>query len=261
MKFRRPSSLPAERQRRTMESIHSRGSAKIKLLSGLLNVSETTVYRNLEALTVRGLINRTHGGAVLPETSPASEKLCAEKRTQSQEETCRIGVTAAARVTDGETIILHSGSTAIEVARHPTHRKNLTVITYDLFIAGSVDYDDTTPVLVSGGTLRPGFNVLVGFEAENFFHEIRVNAAFPGADATHPEQGVFNATSSEHAVKQRIVEATQEMIVVADHSTFGKVALVNVRPLGAVHRIVTDADLDETALSELKRHGAAMELA
>jgi len=261
MKLRRPSSLPAERQRKILESIHSRGSAKIQLLSRLLNVSEATVRRDLKVLTARGLIDRTHGGAVLPETSTAFEKLYAEKRTQLQEEKRRIGAAAAARVRDGETIILDSGSTTIEVARHLTHHKHLTIITYDLFIAGSVDYDDTTSVLVSGGTLRPGFNVLVGSEAENFFRKIRVNKAFLGADAIHPEQGVFNATFSEHAVKQRIVEATQEVILVADHSKFGKVALVNVCPLDAVHRIVTDTGLDETVLSELKRHGTAVELA
>ncbi|MGE5553323.1 MAG: DeoR/GlpR family DNA-binding transcription regulator [Betaproteobacteria bacterium] len=251
----RLSMLPAERHSLILEHLQSARSVKIEELASLLKVSEATVRRDLTSLATKGLVSRTHGGAILPTASTAFERLYPEKRMLNQEEKRRIGAEAAALVADGETIILDSGSTTFEIARNLARHKNLTLITNDLFIAGSIAYDPSTTVIVTGGVRREGFNVLVGPVAEEFLRNVNVNRSFLAADAIDFEHGVTNATFIEVAIKQLIIAAAREVVLVADHTKFGSVALVKVCSLDRVHRVITDSGLAEPVMQGLQRLG------
>lgn len=112
-----PSILPAGRQRRIMDALRSEGAVTVESLVPLLGVSESTVLRDLELLSERGLLSRTHGGAVLPSLSTAFENAYADKTKAFVEEKARIGSRAASLVADGDTLILDAGSTTLEIAR------------------------------------------------------------------------------------------------------------------------------------------------
>jgi DeoR/GlpR family transcriptional regulator of sugar metabolism len=256
-----PSILPAERQRRILEAIRSGGGVTVEGLVSHLGVSEATVRRDLEALSAKGLVSRTHGGAVSPGTSTAFEDSYAEKQFKNLEEKCRIGAVAAALAADGEAIALDAGSTTLEVARRLINLRHLTVMTYDLLIAGTVDYNPTSSVLLAGGRVRRGFGLTLGSETERFFRRVRVNKAFLGADAIDPDRGIFNANFEEAAVKQLLIESACEVIVVADRSKFGKTALVEICGMERITRIVTDRGADPAALDALRRNGVAVTLA
>jgi DeoR/GlpR family transcriptional regulator of sugar metabolism len=245
--------LPAERHSRILEHLQAARSAKIEELATLLSVSDATIRRDLAALAAEGLLSRTHGGALLPTAGTAFELLYQEKRQLNQEEKRRIGKAAAALVADGETLILDSGSTTFEIARHLTRRKNLTLITNDLFIAGSITYDPSTTVVVTGGVRREGFNVLVGPVAEEFMRNVNVDRSFLAADAVDLEHGVTNATFVEVAIKQQIIAAAREVVLVVDHTKFGNVALVKVCALDRVQRVITDSGLAAAMLKRLQR--------
>lgn len=250
-----PSILPAERQRRILDALRSGGGVTVDGLVQLLGVSESTARRDLEQLSERGLLSRTHGGAVLPAFSTAFESSYAEKKMQFPEEKERIGAAAARMVADGETLILDSGSTNFEVAKHLASLKRLKIITYDLMIAGGVDYDPSTSIILAGGVLRRGFNLVVGSDTENFFENIRVNKAFLGADSIDVDGGIFNATLEEAAVKKIIVSVAREVIVVTDHSKFGRTALAKVCGLDRVHGIITGKELDPEYRQALEAAG------
>ncbi len=245
--------LPAERRKRILEHIQQNGSGRIEELAAVLGVSEATVRRDLSILETDGFVDRTHGGAVLPETSTAFERLYPEKRAILSEEKQAIGIKAASMISDGETLILDSGSTTFEIARNLTFHKNLTIITYDLFIASSIIYDPSTTVIVTGGVRRDGFNILVGPIAEELLRQVRVNKAFIGADAVDFTQGITNATFTEVSIKRLIIEAANEVILVADHSKFGKLALAKVCSLDQVDHIVTDQKVDDSILQGILR--------
>ncbi|NLY56170.1 MAG: DeoR/GlpR transcriptional regulator [Firmicutes bacterium] len=235
--------LPAERKSLIVETIAQQGSVTVDQLVTLTGVSGCTIRRDLDNLAAQGLVDRTHGGAVLPRTGTSYERLYPEKRSLHLKEKQRIGKAAAALVTDGETIILDSGSTTLEVARFLTNRKNLTIITNDLFIATEVQYDPTTLILVTGGILRPGFNVLQGSAAEAMIRSVNVDKAFIGGDAVDVIVGVTNATFAEASLKQLMLAAAREAYLVVDHTKFGKRALAQVAPLDRFTAILTDAGL------------------
>ncbi|MDI6871110.1 MAG: DeoR/GlpR family DNA-binding transcription regulator [Bacillota bacterium] len=247
--------IPAERHRRIVEYIEARRSAKIEELAQALGASPATIRRDLDRLAARGVISRTHGGAVLATASTAFEQLYPEKKRIHAAEKRRIGVEAASLVADGETLILDSGSTTLEIARNLTRRKNLTIITNDLFIACGVAFDPSTVLMVTGGVRREGFNVLIGPVAEDFLRQVSVNKTFLSADAVDLQHGVTNATFAEAALKRLIIEAAQEVVLVADHSKFGKAALAKVCPAERLHRVITSTGIPESLLKGFEKLG------
>ncbi len=244
--------LPAERRKRMVEYIQQKRSGRIEELAAILEVSEATVRRDLDILAEEGLVSRTHGGAVLPESSTAFERLYPDKRLLYAEKKKLIGAEAALLVSDGETLILDSGSTTFEIAQNLTGHKNLTIITYDLYIAG-IGYDPSTTVIVTGGMRREGFNILYGPIAEDVLRQIRVDKAFLGADAVDFVHGIANATYLEVPIKRLIIAAARRVILAADASKFGKEALVKVCDVERIHHLITDAAIPEAVIEQLDR--------
>lgn len=252
--------LPAERRRKILEYIQLNRSAKNEELAAALGVSLATVRRDLEILAGRGLVSRTHGGAVPPATDPvtaapgpAFELLYSEKRLVCLEEKRRIGAAAAGLVADGETLILDSGSTTLEIARNLTLHKDLTIITNDLLIATSIEYDPSTTLVVSGGTRRAGVSFLLGPVEEEFLRKVKVSKTFLSADAVDLNHGITNATFPSASSKQLMIKAAREVILVVDHSKFGQVALAWVGGLDEVQRVVTDTGVEAEVLKDLER--------
>ncbi|WP_324716564.1 DeoR/GlpR family DNA-binding transcription regulator [Carboxydochorda subterranea] len=247
--------VPAERRRRIVEFLRANRSAKNEELAAALGVSVATVRRDLDFLATQGLVSRTHGGAVLPESSTAYERLYSEKRVLFQDEKRRIGQAAAAMVADGETIILDTGSTTFQVAHHLAGHKNLTIITNDLLIAAILEFDPTTQLVVTGGIRRSGFSVLIGPITEDLLRGVKVNKSFLSADAVDLTHGISNATFAEAATKRLIIEAARQVVLVVDHSKFGGMALAKVAGLERIHHIITDSGVSPDVLQGLERLG------
>jgi DeoR/GlpR family transcriptional regulator of sugar metabolism len=245
--------IPIERQRKILDELRSCGIVAVDKLVEMLGVSESTIRRDLEDMSRKGLVSRSHGGAVSPSFSTAYEKTYAEKKMMFSEEKERIGSAAAKLVSDGETVILDSGSTTFEVARHLASRRGLKIITNDLSITGEIDYDPSNSIILTGGLYSRYLNLLTGSETENFYRNIRVNKAFLAADAIDMENGVFNATMEDASVKKIILEAACEVILVSDHSKFGRTSLSKVCNIDQVHMIITDRGLDQPYQQELRK--------
>ncbi len=245
--------LPAERRNRILEFIEKYKSAQIKELAATIEISEATIRRDLEILSSEGLIKRTHGGAIIPSQSTSFEPLYSEKFSDSVEEKRLIGEKAASLVKDGDTLILDSGSTTYQIAKHLIHHRNLTIITHDLIIASNVEFHPSTIVMVTGGIKREGFNVLIGSHVETLLRTVKVDKSFLSADAIDINHGITNATFAEVAIKELIISAAKKVFLVADHSKFGNIALVKVCPIEEVDYIITDSGIEESSLEALKR--------
>lgn len=253
--------LPAERLSTILESINNNGSANVEELVELVHVSESTVRRDLNKLTKRGLITRTHGGAVTKTISTAYERRARDKCQIQQEEKDKIGQYALKYISDGESIILDSGSTNLALARNLKQKKGLTVITYDLRIALESQISQDSQLVVTGGIRRDMFDVLIGSEAERFIRGLSVDKAFLGADAIDMVKGLTNAGFAEISIKQEIIKAAKEVILLVDHTKFGKTALIKVASLEEVDHIITDSGIDPDCLRKIKKQGIWVETA
>jgi DeoR/GlpR family transcriptional regulator of sugar metabolism len=234
--------LAETRRRKLLDLINRQGFASLEDLVKASGVSESTVRRDLETLDSSGAVKRTHGGAVCSaevRAMPAFE----ERTTAAAAEKQAIGKAAANLVSDGDTVLLDGGTTTLEVARALAGRP-VQVVTNSLPIAQLVASSKDTDLILIGGYVYPRTGVALGPLAVATMHGLRVHKVMMGAGGIVPE-GIFNSNSLLVETQRQMMRCAQEVIVVADHTKFGRLSLSRLCGLDEVHRIVVDSELTE----------------
>lgn len=202
-----------------------------------VGVSEATIRRDLQGMAERGLLARTHGGAMRLERNIAREPAFAAKSVRMPAEKLAIADYAASQVRDGSTVIFDAGTTILEVARRLAGRP-ITAITLDLPAAQALAVGETE-VLLLGGRVRSNSFSITGPWTEEHLRNLRADLFLMGAHAID-ERGVSNAVIEEAVVKRLAVEASHATMLLADHTKFGWRAMTQVCGLDRVTRIVSD---------------------
>lgn len=244
-----------ERRREIVRRMYLSGYVAARELALSLAVDTSTIRRDLDVLARAGLLERTHGGARVPQG--AADVPYAIKERERQAAKTAIGRVAAQVVRDGDTLMLDSGSTVYAVAAALRDRRDLTVIVNDLRTAHLVADIPSVRLIVPGGEQLSSNYALVADHAVSVVQELRVEWAFIGADAIDLETGITNTNTLEVPLKQAMIASARTTVVVADSSKFGRRALVRVADVGEVHRIVTD---DELPLETAARYGERLQL-
>lgn len=245
------------RQLKILDYINTAGSAQIRELTAVHDVSEATIRRDFDELARFGLVDRTHGGAVRC-ISTTFEREHSEKLKLMRSEKMRIASYAASLVKNGESIFLDSGTTTYFIARELNYHKDLTIITNNLDIAQSVRFDPTVSLIVTGGMRREQYSVLIGSIAEQVIRTFCVDKAFMGCDAIDAAEGVYNTNFQEVGVKQCVARCGKKTILVTDSSKFRVKALAKVCDVRDLDMIVTDDGLDEKTAQEVQKSGVSV---
>jgi DeoR/GlpR family transcriptional regulator of sugar metabolism len=174
------------------------------------------------------------------------------------EEKRRIGRAAAEQIHDGETIFLGSGTTTLEVARRLADKKNLTVITNALTIATQLANNPAINVVITGGVLRHSELSMIGHIVEHTLKELHADKAIISMRAISLSEGLTNDNVLETMTDRLIIQFAQEVILVADHTKFGKVATGVVAPITAVHTVVTDEQTPMSVIQHLRDTGISV---
>jgi len=236
--------LPAQRKARIVQQLQERGFVEIAEISELLAVDRSTIRRDLEKLVETGLARRTRGGALPGPASGLADIPYEVKRIERTAEKEAIGRAAASRVNAGEAVLLDSGSTTYQIALALRRRRDISVVTNDLMVAMCLAESPGVRLVVTGGILLESVFTLVGPRAVQELRELHVDRAFLGADAIHHKSGITNVTFVEVEVKQAMIAAAREVVVVADSSKFEHRALAKVCGLEEIALILTDDQLD-----------------
>jgi DeoR family transcriptional regulator of aga operon len=245
-----------ERLLRIVDLVNRRGKCTVAELTEALGVSPVTVRRDLERLEEKKLVMRTHGGAIAWKDNlweGAHERSFNEKKETFAEEKEKIAEAAAALVEEGESVMLTPGTTNTLLAAKLARRKGLTIVTNASNLAAILGQTDNEVILL-GGTLRPKSFALVGPLAENALLNLRVDKLFLGVDGLDVVHGLTTPNLTEASVNRRMMAAAKQVIVVADHSKFRRVAFSHIAALEEVHAIVTDsppAPNDEQRIRDL----------
>ena len=246
--------LKEERHRLILEVIEADGRVTVADLSRRLDVSEVTVRRDLQTLAAQGLLRRAHGGALLPPPA-APEPPVLQRVSQTPTYKAQIGRAAADLVPEGSSVFIGSGTTTAQVARHLSGRKNLTVITNAINVAIEFAASEGVTVVMTGGMLRASELSLIGHLAELALREVRVDRAIVGMQAISLEGGMTNDYWPEVVTDRTVIEMAPEVIVVADHTKFGRVASAFIAPVTRVTTVVTDSECDPEVLAGLRALG------
>jgi DeoR/GlpR family transcriptional regulator of sugar metabolism len=243
--------LREERQSRILQEVQAHRQATAVELSQIFGVSEITIRRDLREMADEGLVRRTHGGAVTVQSSQ-SEPPVLQRMTYNQEYKKNIGRVAAGLVNDGETIFIGSGTTTSYLARNLRGKKNLTVVTNALNIGMELATADGISVVVIGGMLRASELSMIGHIAEIALQEVRMDKVIIGIPAIHLEAGLSNDFLPEVMTDRALLSMAREIILIADHTKFGKVCSAYLAPITAISTLVTDPMTDQETLDKIR---------
>jgi len=240
-----------ERRQHVLGKIQSDGRVLVSELSDRLGISRITIRKDLDYLESKGLVQRTHGGALSLQSGVLLDPSLQEKEQKQLEEKHRIAVAAADLVKEGMCVLMDSGTTTTAVARQLRRLSNLTVVTNAVNIAAELSGTDFE-LLLTGGTLRKNSFSLVGPMAEDSLNEIHGDILFLGIDGFDLKLGLTTPNLMEARVNRAMIKAATRIVVVCDSTKFGRRSLAVVAPVNAIHTVVTDnqisnADADAIA--------------
>lgn len=256
----RNSVLNEERRRAIVDLVREHGRVLVHELATSTGASESTVRRDLDLLHDRGLICRTHGGALPVLTAPESDFDLAERELSHPGEKNSIALAAARMVQEGQTIIIGSGSTTTAIAHAVRDFKNLRVITNGMSVVDELTSGDVE-VILTGGTLRKSSRSLIGLLAEHSLSGLRADIFFMGTDGIDTKDGFFTQNLLGAQLVRVMVEVSARTIVAADSSKFGKTSLYTVVPISKVQGLITDRGISPETLQALQQAGIEVTLA
>lgn len=235
------------------------GKVSVAPLAKRLKVSPATVRRDLGELERRGLLRRSHGGA-LPIQPLLYEpfrhiSFYHEQERQNAAEKRRIGLAAAELVRDGEMLAIGAGTTATQVARSVCLHKGITVLTNAVNVAMELSHRGDVKVIVTGGFLSGDWFALVGPAAIQSVSEIFVDKVFVGVDGIHAEHGLTTNYPEQATIHRAMMRQARQKIVVADHRKLGATGAALICPLADVNVLITDKGATDEAIAPFISRG------
>ncbi|MEU8879671.1 DeoR/GlpR family DNA-binding transcription regulator [Streptomyces hydrogenans] len=243
----------AERRQLILEMVRANGAVSLRELARVVQTSEVTVRRDVRALEAEGLLDRRHGGAVLPGGFTRESGFPQKSHLATAEKTA-IADVAASLVEEGEAIVVGAGTTTQELARRLARVPGLTVVTNSLLVAQALAHANRVEVVMTGGTLRGSNYALVGSGAEQSLQGLRVSRAFLSGSGLTAERGLSTSNMLSASVDRALVQAAAEVVVLADHTKLGTDTMFQTVPTDVITRLVTDEPPphDERAATELQ---------
>lgn len=231
-----------ERREHLLARIQRDGRILISEASSALGISRITIRKDLDYLASKGLIRRSHGGAISMQGVTLLDPSLSEKEQKQLPEKQRIAAAAAALVSEGLCIVLDSGTTTTAIARELRRFSHLTVITNALNIATELAATNFE-IILTGGSLRKNSSSLVGPLAEDALREVRADILFLGVDGFNVKSGVMTPNLLESRVNRAMIQAAQRVVAVCDSTKFSRRSLALIAPTSAIHTVITDNQL------------------
>jgi DeoR/GlpR family transcriptional regulator of sugar metabolism len=250
----RDGSLPARRRFELIRLAQRQGQLSVADLSAQFGVSADTIRRDLDLLSVRGFVRRTHGGAVPADYPVQSGPSSAQRIGARIAEKTRIAQCAAELIQDGESLILNGGSTTRLFAFELAGKKGLTIVTNALGIPAAVPASSVRDIIVLGGEYRAEAHITVGSVAFGGSVAVSADSAILGVGGI-TRDGLFAGSLQDAMMTAGMIAAARRTIVLADSAKFQRQLLGHIGAMELIDILVTDAPPPEElfrALEELE---------
>ncbi len=247
-----------QRRARLLELVRGKGFATLPELVAQLEVSESTVRRDLDYLEASGTAKRTHGGVFYTGPSPRLDHF-ELRQSQQWEKKRQIAQAASQLIADGETVLLDGGSTTYELARLLVHRP-LQVVTNSLPVANLFTTSDTIDLVLIGGYLHGRTGVLVGPYANQMLEQLNVQRAVLSVAGAN-QDGFYNSNLLLVETEQQMMKSADTVMILADSTKFGHRSLARLCGLEEADTVVSDSQLDARWREHLAGVGAQLVIA
>lgn len=248
--------MSSEERRAAILSMLDRAtSVQVTQLAEAFGVSRVTARADLDVLARDGKLRRTHGGAVsLSKTLTVSVQ---ERRINVNADAKRaIARLAAPLVEDGDSVLVDSGTTALELVRAISGRTGVTVVTDDFTIADYVDRSaPSLDVIMLGGSLRKGHRYTAGPLAMRTLEVLHPRKAFVTPTSYVPGRGLMTNNQDMAELKRAFLTCADRTFVLMDQSKVGAPGLLWFGTLRGVEAVVMDADPDGLVSEDAAEQG------
>ncbi|MRV76155.1 DeoR family transcriptional regulator [Duganella sp. FT92W] len=241
------------RHRHLLDHIRQHGDTSVDELARLLGVTTQTIRRDIRELEDARLLARYHGGVGIPSTVQNIDY--DQRREMDSEAKCRIAQLAAARVENGRSLIINIGTTSEEVAKALRQHRGLRVITNNLNVATILSNNDDTEIIIAGGLVRNRDRGVIGEATIDFMRQFKVDIGIIGVSGIEHDGTLLDYDYREVRVTQAIMEQSREVWLVADHTKFGRHAMVRLGSVAQIDKFFTDLPLPPEAAEAFDKAG------
>ena len=251
--------LIPERQTRLKELLSRRGMSDLDTLAAELQVSQSTVRRDVESLEQSGLVRRTHGGVIWvgEKVNSGTRPYAFDQRMGYQLDAKRqIAKAARGLVQRGDTVLIDGGTTTFYLAQELLGQP-MQLVTNSLPIANLFLNDENVELILAGGLMYPRYGVLLGPMAENMLATIHTRTMFLSVAGIH-EGALYNQNLLLVQTEQRMMQQSQRVVLLADSGKFGQQALAKLCHLEEMDVVVSDAGLSAEHRDEVRRAGCEL---
>ncbi|WP_166967840.1 DeoR/GlpR family DNA-binding transcription regulator [Yeosuana marina] len=240
----------AERHKLILKKLEENEFVDVSDLSKEFNVSLVTIRKDLKVLEEKNLLFRSHGRAFLKNPYTTDYHVNFKKQLKTDEKV-RIAIHAGQILKPHDSIIIASGTSVIEFAKHLKPTAGLTALTASLNVALILSEKPNIDIIQLGGILRNSSLSVVGSISEKMLSEFTFTKLFLGVDGIDLEFGLTTTSAMEASLNKEMIKAAQKIIVLADSSKFGKKGFGRICGLDDVDQIITDTGIDEKTKNRL----------
>ena len=226
------------RQRKIVELVKSLGFVSIESLSTNFSVTPQTMRRDINELTKAGQLHRHHGGAGLP--SSVKNAAYTARKVMCMPEKRRIARLLARHIPDNASLFIDIGTTTEEVANALIHHTGLRIITNNLNVAIILSENEDFEVIVAGGVVRSRDRGITGKATVDFIRQFKIDFGIISVSGIDSEGCLLDFDFQEVGVGQTIISNAQKVYLVADHTKFGREAMVRLCNLRDIDALFTD---------------------
>jgi DeoR/GlpR family transcriptional regulator of sugar metabolism len=238
-----------ERLRMILKILSADKKVIVKDLAKEFNLSESSIRLDLTELENRGLIYRTHGGAIIPNETQndlvLNKNILIQREETYTDEKQRIALSVMDLISDGDSLMIDGGSTNYFIANQLHQKRGLTIITSSTHLLPVLAQIGDANVFLTGGLFEREFEDLIGEISLEIIGRFRPNKTVMGIDGVSIKQGLTCTEPSMALLKRKMISVSKHLIVVADSSKIGKVCLAHVANLNEIEAIVTDNKVSE----------------
>lgn len=237
------------RYTKLLEIVNENKRIEVSKLAELLNVSQVTIRKDLDVLGERGLLKREHGYAVTTSTSDDINSRLAFNYDIKR----KIARLASELVSDGETVMIESGSSCALLAEELAYnKKDITIITNSTFIASHIR-EGSAKVVLLGGDYQPESQVVVGPLTRKCVKDFFVDKLFVGTDGYNSKIGFTGKNLMRTETVKAMAENANKIIILTESSKFSERGVVSQFRTEEVHYVLTDTNISDEVLENLKK--------
>ena len=233
-----------ERHYKLVEFIHAHTKATVHELINQFGVSSATIRNDLRTLEQRGLISRTHGGAMI-RTRSGYEEALQQRKVHNRIEKQLIARLALEKINDGDTIVIDTGTTMLELAKLLSEKRDLIIITNDIEIAGLLCNMEQHTLIVIGGTVRKRFRCTAGSLSQGMLSDMVVDKAFMAANNFDVKRGASTPDIDTAETKKAMIRIAAKRFLLCAHEKFGTQSFARFAETKDFDVIITDAVLPD----------------